>query len=144
MYHPPIPNKERILPTEDGYTVRYGADKEEGDPSVLYLKTKARVTPTVKENDYVSQVSTVVRNFSRRVRNTVKHHNSLSDTCIFTMDLSPSSVEWGKKSFLRYEVFTKPEERRPMDEYEGLFLELARQIDADLDGMLEAQGLSRC
>lgn len=90
------------------FTVSIGGDNNQENSVSFYIKGRCRITPTEKMESYcVDGLKTKHNSF---MNDYLKHMDSIYGVYIYNVDVSETSIKYGKKSYLKYELFFKPKD----------------------------------
>lgn len=97
--------------------IKYGT-LDRNNPEIVYIRTKARITPTVKKKEYNDGVASVKESFEKLVKSVVRNNGYFEDKHICSIEISENGIAFGKKSHVKYDVYVKPKEMKKLDEHE--------------------------
>lgn len=129
---------EIILEKNGKFITRYGSTIESERPSVVYLRTKSKITPLCQQKEYDNEVNVVKKSFTEFVHSSILKSKSVDNDYLFNIDISSKSVKYGKVSFLRYDVFLKPSKQRTIEENKFRLQQLSIKFDKKLERLLES------
>lgn len=130
-----------ILQKENNFITKYGTTCRSLKPSVLYLRTKTKITPIVDKNTYENDIIDIKNKFTEYVDKRIKKSKYFDDNYIFNIDISSKSIKYGKTSFLRYDVYLKPIVRKSVNDNMKLYSEYSEAFDKKLIKLLNKIGL---
>lgn len=130
-----------VLDKKNNFVTKYGSTLNEKYPSVLFLRTKSKITPIVKKKEYDVEINSVKENFTSVVRDIVLECKSVEDVYIFNLDISSKGVKYGKTSFLRYDLYVRPTKRRTIEENKYRLQQLSTKLDKHLEKLLSNNGI---
>lgn len=136
-----MPKNEIILDKKNKFVTRYGTTQPVSNPSVIYLRTKSKITPFIKKDAYDDCITEVKEKFEHFVRCTILDNKTVCDNCIFNIDISAKSVRYGKVSFLRYDLYLLPSKRKTMSENKYRIMQLSKKLDTKLEELLNRNGI---
>ena len=118
-----------------GLKTKYGAlDKK--NPEVIYIKSRATITPKIKKRDFSDSISKLKKVFEDNVRKTMAHLTDYDKRHICTLEISENGISYGKKSRVRYDIFIKPKTVKPLEEYRDEIQKLSHIFNTDLKTLL--------
>ena len=79
---------EILLEKNNNFVTRYGGTLENDKPSVLYLRTKAKITPLINKKEYNIEVNKIKHDFKTFVEKTIKASKSVQNDFLFNVDIS--------------------------------------------------------
>lgn len=118
------------------FVTRYGTTLEDKHPSVIYLRTKSKITPLIKKKEYDNDVYKIKEGFSSFVKDSVNKCKSVNNDYLFNIDISSKSVRFGKVSFLRYDVYLKPIKQKTIEENLYRIQQFSTKLDKKLEKLL--------
>lgn len=131
-----------ILDKKNNFITHYGTTLSERFPSVLFLRTKSKITPLSKKAEYNSEIKSIKENFKLFVNNTITNSNNVENDYIFNVDISSKGVNFGKTSFLRYDLYVRPSKRRTVEENKNCLQQLSLKFDNELERLLNDNGIT--
>ena len=129
---------ELILEKDGKFITRFGSTLEVERPSVVYLRTKSKITPLTEKKEYDTEVNIVKDKFTSFVKETIEKSKSVNNDYLFNIDISSKSVKYGKVSFLRYDVYLKPTKVRTIEENRFRLQQLSTKFDRKLEKLLNS------
>lgn len=135
-------SKNEITLKKDGkFITRYGSTLETEQPTVVYLRTKSKITPSINKKEYDTEVVEIKNRFSTFVEDSIKKCKSVHDDFLFNIDISSKSVRYGKVSFLRYDLYVKPYKVRTIEENRFRLQQLSTKLDKQLEHLLNRNNI---
>lgn len=135
-------SKNEITLKKDGkFITRYGSTLEAEQPTVVYLRTKSKITPSINKKEYDTEVVEIKTRFSTFVEDSIKKCKSVHDDFLFNIDISSKSVRYGKVSFLRYDLYVKPYKVRTIEENRFRLQQLSTKLDKQLEHLLNRNNI---
>lgn len=134
-------NNEITLDKGSKFITRYGTTLDEKLPSVVYLRTKSKITPSMEMKDYNDNVIDVKDKFTSFVKKTIITNKSVNDDYLFNIDISSKSVRYGKVSFLRYDLYLKPTKSKTIEENLYRIKQLSIKLDKKLENLLNSNNI---
>lgn len=135
-------SKNEITLKKDGkFITRYGSTLETEQPTVVYLRTKSKITPSINKKEYDTEVVEIKTHFSTFVEDSIKKCKSVHDDFLFNIDISSKSVRYGKVSFLRYDLYVKPYKVRTIEENRFRLQQLSTKLDKQLEQLLNTNNI---
>lgn len=129
---------EVILEKNGKFITRFGSTLEVERPSVVYLRTKSKITPLIEKKEYDTEVNIVKNKFTSFVKEIIEKSKSVNNDYLFSIDISSKSVKYGKVSFLRYDVYLKPTKQRTIEENRFRLQQLSTKFDRKLEKLLNS------
>lgn len=134
--------KNEVILEKDGkFITRFGSTLEVEHPSVVYLRTKSKITPLTEKKEYDTEVNIVKDKFTSFVKETIEKSKSVNNDYLFNIDISSKSVKYGKVSFLRYDVYLKPTKVRTIEENRFRLQQLSTKFDRKLEKLLNSNSI---
>lgn len=134
--------KNEVILEKDGkFITRFGSTLEVERPSVVYLRTKSKITPLTEKKEYDTEVNIVKDKFTSFVKETIEKSKSVNNDYLFNIDISSKSVKYGKVSFLRYDVYLKPTKVRTIEENRFRLQQLSTKFDRKLEKLLNSNSI---
>lgn len=132
---------EVILEKNGKFITRFGSTLEVERPSVVYLRTKSKITPLTEKKEYDTEVNIVKNKFTSFVKEIIEKSKSVNNDYLFNIDISSKSVKYGKVSFLKYDVYLKPTKQRTIEENRFRFQQLSTKFDRKLEKLLNSNNI---
>lgn len=134
--------KNEVILEKDGkFITRFGSTLEVERPSVVYLRTKSKITPLTEKKEYDTEVNIVKNKFTSFVKEIIEKSKSVNNDYLFNIDISSKSVKYGKVSFLRYDVYLKPTKQRTIEENRFRLQQLSTKFDRKLEKLLNSNNI---
>lgn len=130
-----------VLDKQNNFVTKYGTTLNEKYPSVLFLRTKSKITPILKKKEYDAEINLVKDSFTAFVKDAILGCRSVEDTYIFNIDISSKGVKYGKTSFLRYDLYVRPTKRTTIEENKFGMQQLSKKLDIRLEQLLNNNGI---
>lgn len=102
-------------------------DKE--NPNVIYIKGRAKIHPIFECKSYAPYVRKVKESVGEFVKETFKSHGLFNEKFIFSCDVSENNLSTKKISNIRYELFIRPFDIKPVREYTQELTEISDSIE---------------
>ena len=131
-------DNEIKLDKKNNFVTIYGSTLNQAKPSVIYLRTKSKITPVIEKNKYDVEVNDVKNKFTTFVRDSITKSKSVENDYLFNIDISSKSVKYGKMSFLRYDLYLKPTKRQTLDGGLYRMKQLSMKMDKKLEKLLNS------
>ena len=129
-------NNEILLEKNNKFITKYGTLLSESKPTVIYLRTKSKITPLKEKPSFEEDIVSIKTQFNNYVKKTILQNKNIDNNYLFNVDISSKSVKWKKVSFLRYDIFLKPLKRKPLLDNKKLFEKISIKLDTKLDNLL--------
>lgn len=125
------------LNKQGNFVTRYGTTLDEKEPSVIYLRTKSKITPLVRQKEYNENILKAKNEFTSFANNYLLNSDDVENAFIFNIDMSPKGVKFGKKSFLRYDVYLRPKVKNTLQANQGKMEHISLTLDENLERILK-------
>ena len=123
------------------FITRYGSTLEEEHPSVVYLRTKSKITPLIKQKEYNENILKAKNEFTSFAKNYILNCNDVEDMFLFNIDMSPKGIKFGKKSFLRYDLYLRPKTKLTLQDNKAKMEQISLAMDNKLEKILKNNGI---
>lgn len=133
--------KEYQINKGETFRVKYGT-LDKNNPEVIYLRTKAKIKPFIEKRDYSNDVQEIKDDFMQYIKDVVKYDYFLNDRHICSFSVSEKGLAYGKGSHIKYDLYVKPLEVKPIQTYEQHLSVLVRNANNKLISMLEQHGIN--
>lgn len=133
---------EVTLHKDTKFITKYGTTSEGKYPSVLYMRSKAKITPLEKKASYEDEITNVKEQFMEYVGEQIRKSKQFGNSHLCNIDISSKSVSHGKVSFLRYDVYLKPIKRQTFEASKKQFTVFSTRLDKKLDKLLNKYGMA--
>lgn len=129
------------LSKDNNFLTKYGIKNGDEKNDVFYLRTKAKITPTIKKETYEEDVLNIKNKFGKFIENTIINNKSINNNYLSNIDISAKSIAYGKVSFLRYDVYVRTNYKSTLEENKPFFENLSLKIDSFLIDTLEKHNI---
>lgn len=136
-----MPNNEIVLIKDNKFITKYGSPTKEEKPKVLYIRSKAKITPFTEKISFETDIENIKYAFLKYIDIEVKKNKNFHDKYLSNIDISSKSVSYGKVSFLRYDVYLKPIIQKTLIGNKKLFEKISNKLDKKLDKLLNKYGI---
>lgn len=133
--------KDILLEKNNNFITKYGTTCNGLKPSVLYLRTKAKITPFIEKSSFEEDIEKIKSEFLNYIDKNIKKNNFFDKNYIINIDISSKSVTYGKISFLRYDIYLKPKIKKSINDNEKLFFNYSAKLDNKLSKLLNKSGI---
>lgn len=120
------------LPKEDGFATEISSNSTDEYPDIVYIRTKIRITPTVKQKSYKPNIALIKGELNNFVYELLRDNPDFSDKYIFHMVVSEKGVNYGKNSHFSYDLFLKQKDKRTFADNAVLLEKLSNRIKTEL------------
>lgn len=132
---------EIVLDKGNNFITKYGTTINTEKPSVIYLRTKSKITPLIKLKEYNNEVNCVKNEFESFVTDAIRKSKCVQNDFLFNVDISEKSIKYGKVSFLRYDVYLKPNKNKTLLGNKFRIEQLSKKFDKKLEELLNQNNI---
>lgn len=132
---------EIVLDKNNKFITKYGTTIDAEKPSVVYLRTKSKITPLVNLKEYSSEINYVKNEFEEFVSHAIRNSKCVQNDFLFNIDISEKSVRYGKVSFLRYDVYLKPIKNKTLLGNKFRIEQISKKFDKKLEELLNSNNI---
>ena len=131
-------NKDITLKKDNNFITKYGCFNSVNlIPEVIYLRTKAKITPLKEKSSYIEDIDKVKKDFLCYIEQQILNNKYIDDRYLFNLDISSKSVNFGKISNLRYDIYLKPFKKKNILEHKNFFERFSLKLDKKLISLLK-------
>ena len=109
---------------------KYGT-LNKNNPEVLYIRSKAKLNALEKNKDYRDELNSISNTFQKYIKKMVAQSNMFNKH-ICTFETPEKGIVYNKKSYLKFDVFLKPNIVQDMCQYEDFINDLVCNLDKKL------------
>lgn len=132
---------DEILLDNINFITKYGTTCEELKPSVIYIKSKTKITPTFEKSSFEDEIDKIKIKFKNYIETLIKNHKSFEDVSISNIEISSKSVTYKKVSHLKYDLYIRPKIKRNLEKYQRIVETLTSKINSYLIKLLNKNKL---
>ena len=88
--------------------------------------------PTIDKKDYSKDLTKIKNKFIEEANGIIKKYEWFDNHYIFTTDFTHNGLKYGKKTKYKYQIYVKPKDRKPIQEYDEKITSLVVEIDKHL------------
>ncbi len=132
---------EIILDKNNKIITKYGSPTTEDKPKVLYIRSKAKITPFINKLSFETDINNIKNTFLKYIDTQIKKNKNFNNKYLSNIDMSSKSITHGKISFLRYDVYIKPIKQKTLMDNKKLFERFSYKLDQKLDKLLNKYGI---
>lgn len=115
---------------------KYGSYTNELKPKVIYLRSKAKITPAINKQSFEESIDLIKSDFLEYVNERIIKSKYIDNSYLSNIDISSKSVKYGKVSFLRYDLYLKPKVRNTLEKNQVIIEKLLKKFDIRLVKLL--------
>lgn len=119
-------------------SAKYGTVNR-NSPDVLYIRAKGRIMPTVKKSDYSKEIIELKKYFGDIIKHNILSHkkNINSERYIYNIDISEKGINYKKGSYIKYDIFVKPNSKKEMGDYKNEITSFLTDVNDSIKNKLE-------
>lgn len=119
-------------------SAKYGTI-DKNSPDVLYIRAKGRIMPTIKKNDYSKDIIDLKSSFSNIIKDNIFSFKKDINTekYIYNVDISEKGISYKKGSYIKYDIFVKPKEKRKIMDYKDIITSFLTNVNDDIKEKLD-------
>lgn len=136
MSRPLLPIDEIVFEDENGFTTKYGTTISGKIPTVYYLRSKGRLTPKTKKKNYKTEVIEIKKSFGEYLKKNVGKEGLFDSNFISSIDISEKTIGFGKKSYIKYDIYLKPLKIASFEEHQQMFHDYSNHLNGYLCDLL--------
>ena len=130
-----------IIDDKSEYITKYGTDLNPQNPSVVYIRSKIKVTPKVKQPSFETEIKQFKEELKKYIINEINDNKFLEDKHLCSIELSPKSVTYKKISYMRLDIYVKPLILKPLVENQPIITELSSKVKNKVFQLLDKYNL---
>lgn len=123
-------SKEYFINKKSLIKTKYGT-LNKNNPEVLYIRSKAKLRALEENKDYKDELTNISFVFQKYVKQLIKE-SKLFNKHICTFETPEKGIVFNKKSYVKFDVYLKPNIVQDMGIYENYFNNLTYQLDEKL------------
>lgn len=118
-------------------SAKYGT-MDKNSPDVLYIRAKGRITPLLNKSDYSKDITKLKNKFNTVVENNIEKFKDYFDNekFIYSIDISEKGISFKKGSYIKFDIYVKPKEKKDIIEYNDIISDLLININNELKQIL--------
>ena len=91
-----------------GINVMFGTVLKEETPHVIMIRCKGRIKPNIRKKNYEDDIEKLKYDIINIINSKVRNSNVFFQECLANTDISSRSIKYNKYSFIKYDVYVKP------------------------------------
>lgn len=130
-------SKQINLDCIEELSAKYGT-MDKNSPDVLYIRAKGRITPLLNKSDYSKDVTKLKNKFNTVVENNIEKFKDYFDNekYIYSIDISEKGISFKKGSYIKFDIYVKPKEKKDIIEYNDIISDFLININNELKQIL--------
>lgn len=133
--------KQYFISTNSTIKSKYGT-LNKNKPEILFIRSKGRIKSNEKKKKYEEEFTAIRNCFNSAVQKSIAKRKSVfSDKYIVDIYLTDKGLLLGKSTFIKYDMFIKPLEIKPIEEYEPIIINIIDEINDSLILCLETHNM---
>ena len=135
-------SKQIKLNIMDNLSVKYGT-LDKNSPNVLFVRFKGKIIPTIIKNDYTKEIVELKTEFNSIVKNVILNYCDIFDCnkYLCNMEVSEKGVTHKKGSYIKFDVFVRPNETKDITYYEDVIKRMSIEINNEIINILNKLNL---
>ena len=135
-------SKQIKLNIMDNLSVKYGT-LDKNSPDVLFIRFKGKIIPTIIKNDYTKEIVELKTEFNSIVKNVILNYCNIFDCnkYLCNMEVSEKGVTHKKGSYIKFDVFVRPNETKDITYYEDVMTRMSIEINNEIINILNKLNL---
>ena len=134
--------KQIKLNIMDNLSVKYGT-LDKNSPDVLFIRFKGKIIPTIIKNDYTKEIVELKTEFNSIVKNVILNYCDIFDCnkYLCNIEVSEKGVTYKKGSYIKFDVFVRPNEIKDIMCYEDVITRMSIEINNEIINILNKLNL---
>ena len=126
----------------DNLSVKYGT-LDKNSPDVLFIRFKGKIIPTIIKNDYTKEIVELKTEFNSIVKNVILNYCDIFDCnkYLCNIEVSEKGVTYKKGSYIKFDVFVRPNEIKDITYYEDVITRMSIEINNEIINILNKLNL---
>jgi hypothetical protein len=104
------------------------------NPLIFYLEIGSYITPRIEQESYKKNISAISKNASNLIKSAALKTNIASDNIIFVSDIADERIEYGKKSFLTFQIHFKNKDIKKYNKFNDIVNQINGSFSDVYDG----------
>ena len=111
------------------------------DPSIIYIRAKAKLFPNIDKKDYSNDIKEVKKNFNKYTKLLLNNNSNFDNKHIVNFELGENCLSYNKKSNVKYDIFLKPNVIREITMQEVYVKEIVDKLNNKLIELFKQKGI---
>lgn len=135
-------SKQIKLYIMNNLSVKYGT-LDKNSPDVLFIRFKGKIIPTIIKNDYSKEIVELKTEFNSIVKNVILKYCDIFDCnrYLCNMEVSEKGITFKKGSYIKFDVFVRPNETKDIICYENVITKMSIEINNEIINVLNKLNL---
>ena len=129
--------KQIKLNIMDNLSVKYGT-LDKNSPDVLFIRFKGKIIPTIIKNDFSKEIVELKTEFDKIIKDIIINYCDIFDCkrYLCNMEVSEKGVTYKKGSYIKFDVFVRPNEAKDITYYEDVITRMSIEINNEIINIL--------
>lgn len=133
--------KWHIIENKKEYVTKYGSELKDEKPAVVYLRSKIKITPKVKQISFENEISRLKDELKNYINNEIQNNVMFENRHLCNIDISGKSVTYKKISYMRIDIYLKPILPKTLAENLPIVTDMSNNIKNKLYSLLDKYNL---
>ena len=134
--------KQIKLNIMDNLSVKYGT-LDKNSPDVLFIRFKGKIIPTIIKNDFLKEIVKLKAEFDKIIKDILINYCDIFDCkrYLCNIEVSEKGVTYKKGSYIKFDVFVRPNEIKDIMCYEDVITRMSIEINNEIINILSKLNL---
>jgi len=134
--------KQIKLNIMDNLSVKYGT-LDKNSPDVLFIRFKGKIMPTIIKNDFSKEIVELKTEFDKIIKDIIINYCDIFDCkrYLCNIEVSEKGVTYKKGSYIKFDVFVRPNEIKDIMCYEDVITRMSIEINNEIINILSKLNL---
>lgn len=134
--------KQIKLNIMDNLSVKYGT-LDKNSPDVLFIRFKGKIIPTIIKNDFSKEIVELKTEFDKIIKDIIINYCDIFDCkrYLCNIEVSEKGVTYKKGSYIKFDVFVRPNETKDITYYEDVITRMSIEINNEIINILNKLNL---
>lgn len=134
--------KQIKLNIMDNLSVKYGT-LDKNSPDVLFIRFKGKIIPTIIKNDFSKEIVELKTEFDKIIKDIIINYCDIFDCkrYLCNIEVSEKGVTYKKGSYIKFDVFVRPNEIKDIMCYEDVITRMSIEINNEIINILSKLNL---
>ena len=134
--------KQIKLNIMDNLSVKYGT-LDKNSPDVLFIRFKGKIIPTIIKNDFLKEIVQLKAEFDKIIKDILINYCDIFDCkrYLCNIEVSEKGVTYKKGSYIKFDVFVRPNEIKDIMCYEDVITRMSIEINNEIINILSKLNL---
>lgn len=134
--------KQIKLNIMDNLSVKYGT-LDKNSPDVLFIRFKGKIIPTIIKNDFSKEIVELKAEFDKIIKDIIINYCDIFDCkrYLCNIEVSEKGVTYKKGSYIKFDVFVRPNEIKDIMCYEDVITRMSIEINNEIINILSKLNL---